>query len=150
MWHRRQREGGRGRSLSKDHYSPHRMPSADLAASQLSTLFLPFNPLPWQVRESHAVGPTRRHSIWSVTPIKQCRTVAFQELLKQPMATLMMETLFGLIHAPFEPHREDLTSLRLNNGPSIDGLVGGQGGDKCTVTFSSLQRPLMCDLRSVY
>lgn len=89
MWHRRQREGGRGRSLSKDHYSPHRMPSADLAASQLSTLFLPFNPLPWQVRESHAVGPTRRHSIWSVTPIKQSRTVAFQELLKQPMATLM-------------------------------------------------------------
>lgn len=48
--------------------------------------------------------------------------------------------------------QEDLTSLRLNNGPGVAGWVGGgaQGGDKCTVTFSSLQRPLMCDLREVY
>lgn len=61
-----------------------------------------------------------------------------------------MDTLFSLIHALFKPYREDLTSLRLNNGPSVDGLVGGQEGDKCTVTFSSLQRPPMCDLRAVY
>lgn len=39
-------EGMRGRSRSKAHYSPHHMPSADLAASQLSILLLPFNPPP--------------------------------------------------------------------------------------------------------
>ncbi len=59
-----------------------------------------------------------------------------------------MDTLFSLIHALFKPYREDLTSLRLNNGPSIDGLVVGQEEDKCTVTFNSLQHPLMCDLRA--
>lgn len=36
-----------------------------------------------------------------------------------------MDTPFSFILALFEPYREDLTSLRLNNGPSVDGLVGG-------------------------
>ncbi len=59
-----------------------------------------------------------------------------------------MDTLFSLIHALFKPYREDLTSLRLNNGSGVDGLVGGQKEDKCTVTFSSLQHPPTCDLRA--
>lgn len=71
----------RERSFSKAHYSPHSKPSADLAASEPSILFLPFNPLPWQVRESHAVRHTRHQLIWSVTAIKQCRMVVLQELL---------------------------------------------------------------------
>lgn len=40
-----------------------------------------------------------------------------------------MDTLFSLIHALFEPFREDLTSLRLNNGPSAE-RVGPRGRGK--------------------
>lgn len=38
-----------------------------------------------------------------------------------------MELLFGLIRALLKFCREDLTSLRLNNGLGVDGWVGGAG-----------------------
>lgn len=55
-----------------------------------------------------------------------------------------MDTLFGFIHALFEPFREDLTSLRLNNGPSAE-RVGPRGRGKKEINAvwhsAPLQRP---------
>lgn len=85
MRDRLQRE--RGEDLSLRLITP--LIACQVLTSQPPILLLPFNPLLQQVRESHTVRHTRRQAIWSVTPIKQCTMVVLQELLKQPMATLM-------------------------------------------------------------
>lgn len=55
-----------------------------------------------------------------------------------------MSTQFSLIHPQFEPFREDLTSLRLNNGPRLE-RVGprGRGQKEINAVWHSapLQRP---------
>lgn len=123
-------EAARGRggsSFSEAHYSPHSVPSADPAVFQTPTLLLPFNPPPPRsAGEEVTRSRTRPHqAICSVTSIKSCVAKEPRGLLTPPTAALMDGAAGWFNSRSAQALQEDLTSLRLNNGPGVDGWVGG-------------------------
>lgn len=95
-----------------------------------------------------APHPPLRHAhlqaIWLVTPIKRCRA-------EEPLGLLKDGAVIWSHWGGAQALQGGFDLSRLNDGPGVDASVTGRlGPDKCSVTFSSLQRPPMCDLREVY
>lgn len=87
------------------------------------------HPLPRSAGEEVTRSQTRPHrAICSVTSIKSCTAKEPRGLLTPPTAALMDGAAIWFNSRSAQALQEDLTSLRLNNGPGVDGWVGMGGG----------------------